>query len=147
MTDSPSGLPRQGTDDLREPLQFMGSLIQEGCAEIASISRLALFCLQSQNAALHLNDIANALRAIMTRAEETRTLADIEVARVAPAPATKGASTPAVFLFGDSGGGGKILRETDFCCKNNDQVPDCLAKDTRSCSAVAGVDTPASKTL
>lgn len=55
---------------LRSKVELLDSLSQEGFSEIASIARLALHRLEMPDAHQHLDDIANALRTIRSKADD-----------------------------------------------------------------------------
>ena len=68
--------------DLRDTILTIDCLSQGGFSEIASIARLALSRLETQDGYRHLDDIANALSAIWGRADDTKNCINSEAGEV-----------------------------------------------------------------
>lgn len=67
---------------LRNVVEFIDSLSQGGFSEISSIARLALSRLEAPDGYRHLDDIANALSAIMDKADDIQNCINSEAERV-----------------------------------------------------------------
>lgn len=64
-------LPVSEVQELRNTVEFMDCLSQDGFSEISSIAQLALSILETPDGYRRLDNIANALRAIWVRADDT----------------------------------------------------------------------------
>lgn len=69
-------------DQLRDAIQSMDGLSQEGFSEISSIARLALFRLETPDGHRHMDIIAHALRAIHGKAETIKNCINCEAEHV-----------------------------------------------------------------
>jgi len=67
---------------LRNAVKFMDCLSQSGFSEISSIAKLALCSLETPDGYRHLNDIANALKTILDKADDTQNCINIEAEQV-----------------------------------------------------------------
>lgn len=74
--------PTTEVEDLQETILTIDCLAQGGFSEIASIARLALSRLETQDGYRHLDDIANALSAIWGRADDTKNCINSEAGEV-----------------------------------------------------------------
>ncbi|MCO6427121.1 hypothetical protein [Nitrosomonas communis] len=74
MDNSSDQKPTDNQTDIEIKLRFtlfnIDALSQDGLSEISSISRLALASLETPEGYRHMDDIANALRAIWSKAED-----------------------------------------------------------------------------
>lgn len=64
--------PFKEIDALREALEFTNQLVQTECAEVESICRLALACLEDPAGEHHLPDAINAMKALAGKAAQLR---------------------------------------------------------------------------
>lgn len=67
---------------LRNAVEFMDCLSQSGFSEIASIAQLALSSLETPDGYRHLDNIANALKAIWGKAEDIQNYISSEAEQV-----------------------------------------------------------------
>ena len=69
-------------DELRAPIDLMDNLSQDGLSEITAIAKLALLSLESPDSYRHLDNIAHALKAIWSKANDTQDSINGEAERV-----------------------------------------------------------------
>jgi len=67
---------------LRNAVEFMDCLSQDGFSEIASIARIALSSLETPNGYRNLDNIANALKAILGKADDIQNCINGEAEQV-----------------------------------------------------------------
>lgn len=67
---------------LRNAVEYMDCLSQGGFSEIASIAKLALFSLETPDGYQHLDNIANALKAIWSKADDIQNCINSEAEQV-----------------------------------------------------------------
>lgn len=69
-------------DELRAAIDLLDNLSQEGLSEITAIAKLALLSLESPDSYRHLDNIAHALKAIWSKANDTQDSINGEAERV-----------------------------------------------------------------
>ena len=80
MSNNKSTSKGKSTDvkELHDTIEFIDHISSDASSEIVSIAKLALFRLESPDAYMHLNDIANALSAIWVKAMDANNSISVE---------------------------------------------------------------------
>lgn len=81
-TKTPKTTTAAEVEELRAAIDLMDNLSQEGLSEITAIAKLALLSLESPDSYRHLDNIAHALKAIWSKANDTQDSINGEAERV-----------------------------------------------------------------